>query len=40
VKRFEELGITAVKMSVAEFRDLVSKQANDWSPLIKTMDLK
>jgi tripartite-type tricarboxylate transporter receptor subunit TctC len=40
VKRFEELGITAVKMSAAEFGDLVSKQANDWSPLIKTMDLK
>jgi tripartite-type tricarboxylate transporter receptor subunit TctC len=40
VKRFEELGITAVKMSAAEFGELVRKQANDWSPLIKTMDLK
>jgi tripartite-type tricarboxylate transporter receptor subunit TctC len=40
VKRFEELGITAVKMSATEFAELVSKQAADWSPLIKTMDLK
>lgn len=40
VKRFEELGITAVKMSPAEFAQLVEKQASDWAPLIKTMDLK
>ncbi len=40
VKRFEELGITAVKMNAAEFAELVARQANDWSPLIKTMDLK
>ena len=40
VKRFEELGITAVKMSANEFAELVSKQAAEWSPLIKTMDLK
>ena len=40
VKRFEELGITAVKMSPAEFAQLVEKQAGDWAPLIKTMDLK
>ncbi len=40
VKRFEELGITAVKMSAAEFADLVARQAADWAPLIKAMDLK
>ena len=40
VKRFEELGITTVKMSAGEFAELVNKQANDWSPLIKAMDLK
>ena len=40
VKRFEELGITAVKMSPAEFADLVARQAADWAPLIKAMDLK
>ncbi len=39
-KRFEELGITAVKASPAEFADLVTRQANDWAPLIKGMDLK
>ena len=40
VKRFEELGITTVKMSAGEFAELVNKQADDWSPLIKAMDLK
>ena len=40
VKRFEELGITTVKMGSGEFAELVNKQANDWSPLIKAMDLK
>ncbi len=40
VKRFEELGITAVKMSAAEFAELVERQASAWAPLIKTMDLK
>jgi tripartite-type tricarboxylate transporter receptor subunit TctC len=40
VKRFEELGITAVKMSPADFAGLVAKQADDWAPLIKSMDLK
>ena len=34
-KRFEELGITTVKMSSAEFSDLVVKQVNDWAPAIK-----
>lgn len=40
VKRFEELGITPVKMSSAEFGDLVAKQVADWAPVIKTLDLK
>ncbi len=40
VKRFEELGITAVKATQAEFVDMVTRQANDWQPLIKQMDLK
>jgi tripartite-type tricarboxylate transporter receptor subunit TctC len=40
VKRFEELGITPVKASSAEFADLVAKQANDWAPIIKAADLK
>ena len=40
VKRFEELGITAVRMSAVEFGELVERQANDWAPLIKMMDLK
>ena len=40
VKRFEELGITAVKATPAEFVDLVTRQAEDWQPLIKAMDLK
>jgi tripartite-type tricarboxylate transporter receptor subunit TctC len=40
VKRFEELGITAVKATPAEFVDLVTRQASDWQPLIKAMDLK
>lgn len=40
VKRFEELGITAVKATPAEFVDMVTRQAGDWQPLIKAMDLK
>jgi tripartite-type tricarboxylate transporter receptor subunit TctC len=40
VKRFEELGITPVKASSAEFAELVAKQANDWAPIIKAADLK
>ena len=40
VKRFEELGITPVKASSAEFADLVAKQANEWAPIIKAADLK
>jgi tripartite-type tricarboxylate transporter receptor subunit TctC len=40
VKRFEELGITPVKASSAEFADLVAKQASEWAPIIKAADLK
>jgi tripartite-type tricarboxylate transporter receptor subunit TctC len=40
VKRFEELGITPVKATPVEFVDMVTRQANDWQPLIKAMDLK
>jgi tripartite-type tricarboxylate transporter receptor subunit TctC len=40
VKRFEELGITAVGMGVADFTAFVSKQVNDWQPAIKAADLK
>lgn len=40
VKRFEELGITPVKATSAEFADLVAKQATEWAPIIKAADLK
>ncbi len=40
VKRFEELGIHAVKMSGAEFGAFVVKQINDWAPAIKAADVK
>ncbi len=40
VKRLEELGVTPVKATPAEFVDMVTRQVNDWQPLIKTMDLK
>jgi tripartite-type tricarboxylate transporter receptor subunit TctC len=40
VKRFEELGITTVKMSSGEFAGLVEKQINDWAPAIKAADIK
>ena len=40
VKRFEELGITVVKMSSAEFGGFVTKQINDWAPAIKAADVK
>ena len=40
VKRFEELGITTVKMNSAEFAALVVKQVNDWAPAIKAADVK
>ena len=40
IKRFEELGITTVKMSSAEFAAFVSKQVNDWAPAIRAADVK
>jgi tripartite-type tricarboxylate transporter receptor subunit TctC len=40
VKKFEELGITPVKMTQADFATFVVKQANDWAPVIKAADLK
>jgi tripartite-type tricarboxylate transporter receptor subunit TctC len=40
VKRFEELGITTVKMSSAQFGEFVAKQINDWAPAIKAADFK
>jgi tripartite-type tricarboxylate transporter receptor subunit TctC len=40
VKRFEELGVTAVKMSSAEFTDFVARQVRDWAPAIKAADVK
>ena len=40
VKRFEELGITTVKMGSAEFSAFVAKQVADWQPAIKAADLK
>ena len=40
VKRFEELGITPLKMSSAEFADFVAKQIHDWAPAIKAADIK
>ena len=40
VKRFEELGVTTVKMSGAEFGSFVAKQINDWAPAIKAADVK
>ena len=40
VKRFEELGITAVSMGPADFSGFVAKQVADWQPAIKAADLK
>jgi tripartite-type tricarboxylate transporter receptor subunit TctC len=40
VKKFEELGITPVKMSSAEFGAFVARQVADWTPAIKAADLK
>jgi tripartite-type tricarboxylate transporter receptor subunit TctC len=40
VKRFEELGITPVKLGTADFTAFVAKQVNDWQPAIKAADLK
>jgi tripartite-type tricarboxylate transporter receptor subunit TctC len=40
VKRFEELGITPVKMAPGEFGSFVAKQVADWGPAIKAADIK
>jgi tripartite-type tricarboxylate transporter receptor subunit TctC len=40
VKKFEELGITTVKMGPADFTAFIAKQVNDWQPAIKAADLK
>ena len=40
VKRFEELGITTLKMSPAAYSAFVAKQIKDWAPAIKAADLK
>ena len=40
VKRFEELGVTTVKMGSAEFTQFVAKQVADWGPAIKAADIK
>ena len=40
IKRFEELGITSVKMSSAEFAAFVVKQVGDWAPAIRAADVK
>ena len=40
VKRFEELGITAVKMNSGEFAAFVARQVNDWAPAIRAADVK
>ena len=40
VKRFEELGITVVKMSSADFAGFVARQIADWAPAIKAADVK
>ncbi|MBP6900616.1 MAG: tripartite tricarboxylate transporter substrate binding protein [Burkholderiaceae bacterium] len=40
VKRFEELGITPLKLSGAEFSAFVARQITDWAPAIKAADLK
>ena len=39
-KRFEELGITIVKMNPADFAGFVAKQVADWGPAIRAADLK
>ena len=40
VKRFEELGITAVRMASPEFTAFVARQVGDWAPAIKAADIK
>lgn len=40
IKRFEELGVTTLKMSAQEFTDFVANQVREWTPAIKAADLK
>jgi tripartite-type tricarboxylate transporter receptor subunit TctC len=40
VKRFEDLGIQAVKMGGPDFTAFVARQVTDWQPAIKAADLK
>lgn len=37
---FEELGLTPLKMSSAQFADYVARQIADWAPAIKAADIK
>lgn len=39
-KRFEELGISPVKMAPGEFGSFVARQVADWAPAIKAADVK
>jgi tripartite-type tricarboxylate transporter receptor subunit TctC len=39
IKRFEELGITPMKMTSEQFAGFVEKQIKDWTPAIKAADL-
>ncbi|MCW5637189.1 MAG: tripartite tricarboxylate transporter substrate binding protein [Rubrivivax sp.] len=39
-RRFEELGITPVRMSSPEFTAFVARQVADWAPAIKAADIK
>jgi len=40
IKRFEELGITPLKLSSSQFADYVARQISDWAPAIKAADMK
>jgi tripartite-type tricarboxylate transporter receptor subunit TctC len=40
LKRFEELGITPMRMSATDFGSFVAKQITDWAPAIKAADVK
>ena len=40
IKRFEELGITPLKLSSGQFADYVARQISDWAPAIKAADMK
>ena len=40
VKRFEDLGVTPVRMNSAEFSAFIARQVSDWQPAIKAADVK